>query len=85
MIFCAVLDHDNRDVDDNYRRKREINKKKWHAADLSNDNMLTREEYSAYLHPGEYRRMHHVAAEEILKRIDKDDDGYVSLEEYIGQ
>lgn len=46
--------------------------------------MLTKDEYSAYLHPSEYRRMHEVAAEEILKGVDTDKDGYLSLEEYIG-
>ena len=78
------MDHDNRNVDEQYKKKRELDKKKWHAADSNKDNMLTKAEYSAYLHPSEYRRMHQVAAEEILKGADTNKDGYLSLEEYIG-
>lgn len=86
-IFCVFgfSDHDNRNVDEEYKKKRELDKKKWHAADSDHDNMLTRDEYSAYLHPSEYRRMHAVAAEEVLKGVDTDKDGYISLEEYIGK
>ena len=84
MCFC-FSDHDNRNVDEEYKKKRELDKKKWHAADFNHDNMLTRDEYSAYLHPSEYRRMHAVAAEDILKGVDTDKDGYISLEEYIGK
>lgn len=80
----CFLDHDNRNVDEEYKKKRELDKKKWHAADFNEDNMLTKDEYSAYLYPSEYRRMHEVAAEEILKGVDTDRDGYLSLEEYIG-
>ncbi|CAB3985126.1 calumenin-A-like [Paramuricea clavata] len=78
------MDYDHRNEDEQYRKKRELDKKKWHAADSNQDNKLTKDEYSAYLHPSEYRRMHEVAAEEVLKGVDKDKDGYLSLEEYIG-
>ncbi|XP_028416120.1 calumenin-A-like [Dendronephthya gigantea] len=78
------MDHDNRNVDEQYKKKREFDKRKYQVADSDHDNMLTKDEYSAYLHPGEYRRMHEIAAEETLKGIDKDKDGYLSLEEYIG-
>ena len=78
-------DYDHRNEDEQYRKKRELDKKKWHAADSNQDNMLTKDEYSAYLHPSEYRRMHEVAADELLKGVDKDKDGYLSLEEYIGK
>lgn len=71
-------------MDEQYRKKRELDKKKWHSADSNKDNMLTRDEYSAYLHPSEYRRMHEVAAEEVLRGVDTDRDGYLSLDEYIG-
>lgn len=84
-FFYIYEDHDNRNVDEQYKKKRELDKRKYQAADSDHDNILTKDEYSAYLHPSEYRRMHEVAAEEILKGIDKDKDGYLSLEEYIGK
>lgn len=47
--------------------------------------MLTKGEYSAFLHPNDYRRMHNVAADEILWGLDKDEDGFVSVDEYLGK
>ena len=47
--------------------------------------MLTKEEYTAFLHPEEYEHMKEVVVDETLNDIDKDKDGFVSLEEYIGK
>ena len=53
-------------------------------ADVDKDNKLTKEEYTAFLHPEEYDHMKDVVVDETLEDIDKDGDGFVSIEEYLG-
>ena len=53
-------------------------------ADVDKDNKVTKEEYTAFLHPEEYDHMKDVVIDETLEDIDKDGDGFVSIEEYLG-
>ena len=41
-------------------------------------------EFADFLHPEEAKHMQHIVIQETLNDIDKDKDGFVSLEEYIG-
>lgn len=84
-ILFFIKDDESRNVDKKYKKKKELNKKKWMAADSDKDNMLTKEEYNAFLHPNEFKHMHKAAADEIVYNIDKDEDGFISLEEYLGK
>lgn len=59
-------------------------KLRWERSDLNKDNKITKEEYTAFLHPEEYDHMKDVVVDETLQDIDKDGDGAVSLEEYLG-
>ena len=60
-------------------------KRRWEAADtVDGDGKLNREEFEAFLHPEEFQHMHKIVVQETLEDIDKDKDGLVSLEEYIG-
>ena len=60
-------------------------KNRWEYADQNKDGMLTKEEYTAFLHPEEFDHMKGVVVDETLEDIDKDKDGVISLEEYIGE
>ena len=53
-------------------------------ADVDKDNKVTKEEYTAFLHPEEYDHMKDVVIDETLEDIDKDGDGFVSIDEYLG-
>ena len=59
-------------------------RRRWERADLDKDDQLTREEYTAFLHPEEFEHMKDVVVDETLEDIDKDKDGSLSLEEYLG-
>ena len=59
-------------------------KRRWEKADLDSDNKLTKEEFAAFLHPEEIGHMKDVMVEETLEDIDKDKDGRISLDEYLG-
>ena len=60
-------------------------KRRWEKADLDKDNRLTKEELTAFLHPEEIDHMKEVMVDETLEDIDKDKDGRISKDEYIGK
>jgi Ca2+-binding EF-hand superfamily protein len=68
----------------NYRVMLKRDKRRWSRADLDGDEELTKEEFSHFLHPEEVDHMKDLIVDETLEDIDKDKDGLISLEEYIG-
>jgi len=58
-------------------------KTRFTAADGDKDNKLTQSEFADFLHPEETKHMQHIVIQETLNDIDKDKDGFVSLDEYI--
>ncbi|XP_022106337.1 calumenin-B-like isoform X1 [Acanthaster planci] len=59
-------------------------KARWASADENKDGILSREEFTAFLHPENFDRMRGIVVQETLEDVDKDGDGKISLEEYIG-
>ncbi|KAH8415616.1 hypothetical protein KR222_006616, partial [Zaprionus bogoriensis] len=59
-------------------------RRRWSSADLDEDDKLTREEFTAFLHPEEHPSMRHVVLLETTEDLDKDKDGKISVDEYIG-
>ncbi|CAF94652.1 unnamed protein product [Tetraodon nigroviridis] len=53
-------------------------------ADQDRDGIATREEFTAFLHPEEFDYMKDVVVQETMEDIDKDGDGKINLDEYIG-
>lgn len=67
-----------------YKEMLTRDRRRWQKADVDKDNKVTKEEYTAFLHPEEYDHMKDVVVDETLEDIDKDGDGFVSIEEYLG-
>ena len=67
-----------------YRDQMVLEKRRWKAADLDQDGKLTREEFSAMYYPWDHKHMHDAVAQENLEDMDKDKDGILSLQEYLG-
>ena len=67
-----------------YKNQVVLEQRRWKAADLDQDGKLTREEYAAMYYPWEYKHMHDTVAQENLEDMDKDKDGLLSLQEYLG-
>jgi len=57
--------------------------RRWKYADTKGDGALSRNEFEMFRHPTEHKQMMPVVAMEELEEADTDNDGYVSLEEYI--
>ena len=58
-------------------------KRRWGLADKDKDGKLSREEFSAFLHPETDERMSDIVVTELMEDMDSDKDGVVSLEEYL--
>ncbi|XP_049291706.1 calumenin-B [Anopheles funestus] len=67
-----------------YRAMMKRDRRRWSIADRDGDDELTREEFTDFLHPEESTQMRDVVVTETIEDIDKDNDGKVSVEEYIG-
>lgn len=68
-----------------YKNMIERDQRRWKASDQNKDGNLSKEEFVDFLHPEETDRMHHIVVAETLDDIDKDKDGKISLDEYIGK
>ncbi|XP_050307899.1 calumenin [Anthonomus grandis grandis] len=75
--------HDS-DEEKSYKAMRKRDRRRWSAADADGDDSLTKEEFSTFLHPEEYEHMKMIVVQETMEDIDKDGDGKISIEEYVG-
>lgn len=58
--------------------------RRFKQADKDGKGFLTKEDLTAFLHPEEYDHMKDMVILETIEDIDKDKDGKISLQEYIG-
>ncbi|XP_043268588.1 calumenin-B [Venturia canescens] len=90
MIYGFMDTNDTEDTiypeDENYSYATMLkrDRRRWSVADEDGDDALTKEEFTAFLHPEETEHMRDVVVLETMEDIDKDGDGKVSLAEYIG-
>jgi hypothetical protein len=69
------------DEEEKFRHDRKL----WEAADINKDDKISKDEFSAILHPHQFDHMKDLVLENTMKQIDTDKDGYISLNEYIGK
>lgn len=67
-----------------YKDMEARDERRWRLADVDQDNHLTKLEFQAFLHPENVDYMRDIVVTETLEDIDKDKDGLISLQEYIG-
>lgn len=67
-----------------YKSMLSRDRRRWSVADRDGDDLLTKSEFTEFLHPEEYPRMRDIVVAETLEDIDKNGDGKLSVEEYIG-
>ncbi|CAN9508390.1 unnamed protein product [Ophioblennius macclurei] len=58
--------------------------RRFKAADQNGDKRIDKEELTAFLHPEEFAHMKDIVVKEIIEDMDKDNDGFVNMTEYIG-
>lgn len=83
--YFINVDDPERNKEFNYQEMKMRDRRRWEKADLDKDDKLTKQELTGFLHPEEIDHMKDVMVVETLEDIDKDKDGRISLEEYIGK
>lgn len=78
-LDSGVSEEDAKVYNDMMRR----DERRWKAADVNGDDLLTKEEFTNFLHPEEADHMKNIVIDETLEDVDKDGDGKISLDEYI--
>ncbi|KAF2905300.1 hypothetical protein ILUMI_00874 [Ignelater luminosus] len=85
--FLDNMDANDANKDDegfSYKNMLKRDRRRWSAADSNGDDLLTKEEFGAFLHPEETEHMRDIVVLETMEDIDKDSDGKISVTEYIG-
>lgn len=85
--FMDEMDASDLDREDNgfsYKAMLTRDRRRWSVADRDGDDALTKAEFTDFLHPEESPYMRDVVVSETVEDIDKDDDGRISVDEYIG-
>jgi len=58
--------------------------RRWKVADEDSDEALSKAEYGCFMHPEDCDHMRDIVVQETMEDIDKNGDGTVDLDEYIG-
>ncbi|XP_047656632.1 reticulocalbin-3 [Tachysurus fulvidraco] len=84
--YGTYLDDESEDLEDRetYKTMHSRDQRRFKMADKDGDGIATREEFTAFLHPEEFDYMQGLVVQETMEDIDKNGDGKVNLEEYIG-
>ncbi|XP_059610497.1 calumenin [Phlebotomus argentipes] len=88
-VYGFMDDMDPRDLDRedegfSYKAMLTRDRRRWSFADKDGDDHLSRKEFTDFLHPEDSSRMRDVVITETIEDIDKNADGKVSVDEYIG-
>lgn len=81
------MDPNDLEKEDNgfsYKAMLTRDRRRWSVADRDGDDALTKAEFTDFLHPEESPYMRDVVVAETVEDIDKDNDGKISVDEYIG-
>ncbi|KAL8222544.1 UNVERIFIED_CONTAM: hypothetical protein K2H54_077322 [Gekko kuhli] len=84
VTYGTYLDDPDPDDGFNYKQMMTRDERRFKMADKDGDLIATKEEFTAFLHPEEYDYMKDIVVQETMEDIDKNGDGVIDLEEYIG-
>lgn len=89
FVKCFFLDEEANEAqksDDSFTYAKMIlrDKRRWAAADVDQDQLLSKEEFVAFLHPEESSHLKDIVVYETMDDMDKDKDNKISIDEYIG-
>nr|CAI5849100.1 unnamed protein product [Callosobruchus analis] len=77
-------DENTLDISEENEHLIEDDKQMWQAADANKDGFLDSTEWVAFSHPEEHPDMLPVILEQTLREKDKDNDGAISFQEFVG-
>ncbi|MCL4126530.1 UNVERIFIED_CONTAM: hypothetical protein GTU68_061764 [Idotea baltica] len=89
IVYGFMENMDQNDIESNeegmsYLDMMRRDKRRWELADKDGVEGLSIEEFTNFLHPEESSHMKDIVVTETMEDVDKDQDGKISVEEYIG-
>ncbi|XP_069057083.1 reticulocalbin-3 isoform X1 [Pleurodeles waltl] len=86
QLYSHLIGEEFNDLPDKetYRNMMKRDERRFKQADKDGDMIATRDEFTAFLHPEEFDYMKDLVVKETLEDIDKNGDGFVDANEYIG-
>ncbi|KAK2917909.1 hypothetical protein Q8A73_004655 [Channa argus] len=82
--YGYILDDPDPDDGFSYKQMMARDERRFKMADQNKDMKANKEEFTAFLHPEEYDHMKDIVVLETMEDIDKNGDGLIDLDEYIG-
>lgn len=80
----GFIEEDKPETGYNFQPMVDRDDRRWKKADGDSDGSLTKLEFQAFLHPEDYKHMVDIVVIETIEDMDKDNDGSISEQEYIG-
>ncbi|KAM8739661.1 calumenin-A isoform 2-T2 [Acanthopagrus schlegelii] len=68
----------------NYTHMMSRDERRFKVADTNGDMIADKQEFTAFLHPEDHEHMRSIVVQETIEDIDKNGDGFIDLQEYIG-
>jgi len=86
QLVYGFMDEEGADQEESasYKHMEDRDRRRWDMADEDKDGTLTMFEFKHFLHPEDADHMRDIVIQETIEDIDKDGDGRLSIEEYIG-
>lgn len=84
VTYGTYLANPQPDPNFNYSLMMTRDEKRFKVADRNGDLMADKEEFGAFLHPEDHVYMKDLVVEETMQDIDKNGDGFIDQNEYIG-
>ncbi|XP_078511417.1 reticulocalbin-3 isoform X2 [Lissotriton helveticus] len=86
QLYSHLIGEEFNDLPDKetYRNMMKRDERRFKQADKDGDMIATRDEFTAFLHPEEFDYMKDLVVKETIEDIDKNGDGFVDVNEYIG-
>uniref|UniRef100_A0A667YVN9 Calumenin a n=2 Tax=Myripristis murdjan TaxID=586833 RepID=A0A667YVN9_9TELE len=84
VTYGTYLDDPEPDGEYNYKQMMARDERRFKTADKNGDMIADKEEFTAFLHPEDYEHMKNIVVLETMEDIDKNGDGFIDLQEYIG-
>lgn len=80
----GFMENEDKEAMEQYKDMLARDERRFNKADVDGNKQLSREEFGAFLHPENDKNMRTIVVDETLEDIDKDKDGLISEDEYIG-
>lgn len=84
VTYGSFLEDPPVDLQYNYSHMMWRDERRFRAADTNGDMMADKQEFTAFLHPEDHEHMKDIVVQETIEDIDRNGDGLIDLQEYIG-